>query len=455
MTHPRTLARTAGALYFVTHVTSVAAVVLYGGSAFDADAQLGCPLRPRGSPVGDRARLGIVGTAIALILLRSASPATAGGYLGLRTLEATVVLIGVVAILPAVARPATTAAPGLEPATIAGLHLLHDWTFLIGPGLVGPVHVILLAGTLLRRRQTPTVIPVLALVGAPLLLAVNLGVMFGLTTVQPVAALPLFAWEISLAHLPHREGVASNSLRRKSSAVMTLIWRIWSRWPGRRNVWARSAPPMATPTHKVPTGMPSCSVGPATPVSARPTSAPSTRRAPAAIATAAALADHRPFRHTEHGELDLAGVADHSPTEHLAGPGHIGEPTGHQAPGDGFRQPQREPALAQQLQHDGLHRVLVRTEDDIRHHGRNLALPSGQQCVGLRCGGCLGREAHLQAFPAARQERQRRVADFVQAGDHRVEPLVEPALARHVRRVRLRMTVASPLRMSRSGSTAC
>ena len=201
MPHPRTLARTAGALYFVTHVTSVAAVVLYGGSAFDADAQLaGRPSVLAAALLEIVLALGIVGTAIALYpLLRSASPATAGGYLGLRTLEATVVLIGVVAILPAVARPATTAAPGLEPATIAGLHLLHDWTFLIGPGLVGPVHAILLAWTLLRRRQTPTVIPVLALVGAPLLLAVNLGVMFGLTTVQPVAALPLFAWEISLA----------------------------------------------------------------------------------------------------------------------------------------------------------------------------------------------------------------------------------------------------------------
>ena len=40
MTNPRTTARIAGALYFVTHVTSVVAVILYGGSGFDPQAPL-------------------------------------------------------------------------------------------------------------------------------------------------------------------------------------------------------------------------------------------------------------------------------------------------------------------------------------------------------------------------------------------------------------------------------
>ncbi len=40
MASPRTTARVAGVLYFVTHLTSVGAVALYGGSAFDPEAPL-------------------------------------------------------------------------------------------------------------------------------------------------------------------------------------------------------------------------------------------------------------------------------------------------------------------------------------------------------------------------------------------------------------------------------
>lgn len=53
-----------------------------------------------------------------------------------RTLEAGVILVGVVAILPVVARPATGAGSGLTADVASGLHLVHDWTFLVGPGLI-------------------------------------------------------------------------------------------------------------------------------------------------------------------------------------------------------------------------------------------------------------------------------------------------------------------------------
>ena len=68
---------------------------------------------------------------------------------------------------------------------------------------------------------------------------------------------------------------------------MVENWRIRIRSPGRR-VWTASGsrPGMARPKNTVPTGWPSCSVGPATPVTARPTSAPRTRRAPSAICMA-------------------------------------------------------------------------------------------------------------------------------------------------------------------------
>ena len=61
-----------------------------------------------------------------------------------------------------------------------------------------------------------------------------------------------------------------------------------SRSPGRRNeIVSVGLPGRAIPKHTVPTAMPSCSVGPATPVTAMPTSASRTRCAPSAISRAA------------------------------------------------------------------------------------------------------------------------------------------------------------------------
>lgn len=191
----------AGVFYFVTHVTSVGAVLLYGSGAFDTTA----PLRGRTSVLSGALlevmlAASIVGTAVALYpALRRRSEAYASAYIGLRTLEASVILAGVVAILPVVARPATMAGAGIDPGVAAGLRLLHDWTFLIGPGLINPINTVVLAWLLLRTDAVPRAIPVLGLVGAVLIGTVNLFVMFGHIEPQPIAAVPIFAWEISLA----------------------------------------------------------------------------------------------------------------------------------------------------------------------------------------------------------------------------------------------------------------
>ncbi|MGL5816281.1 MAG: DUF4386 domain-containing protein [Phycicoccus sp.] len=201
MSTARVQARVAALLFLVTWVTSVAAVPLYGGSSFDPEA----PLAERSSVLAASLlevalAVAVVGTAVVLYpLIRPHGPASAIGYLALRTLEATVILVGVVAILPTVARPAATADPGLDPGVISGLHLLHDWTFLVGPGLINPVNAIVLAAVLLRRRLVARFIPILGIVGAILVGSMNVAVLSGAIGVQPLVAAPLFAWEISLA----------------------------------------------------------------------------------------------------------------------------------------------------------------------------------------------------------------------------------------------------------------
>lgn len=201
MTPARRTAVLAGALYFVTHVTSVAALVLYGGAGTGADVLAG--RRPQvllGAALEVALAVAVVGTAVALYpLLRERAPGVGAGYVGLRTLEASVILAGVVTVLPLVAVPSSQGAPGLTPEVAHGLALVHDWTFLVGPGLVVPVHTALLAAHLWRSRRTPRIIPALGLVGGPLVGAMNLAVMAGVTEIVPVLVVPVFAWEISLA----------------------------------------------------------------------------------------------------------------------------------------------------------------------------------------------------------------------------------------------------------------
>lgn len=197
----RSAARIAGSMYLVTHVTSVVAVILYGGSALDPEAALGSRTSVLlGGLLEVVLAAAVVGTAVALYpLVRRHAEGLGVAYVALRTLEASVILTGVVILLPAVAAPATAVAPGLSPEVIAGLRLVHDWTFLVGPGLVAPINTVVIAGLLLRHGLVAPWIPVLGLVGAPLVAGANLGVMFGLNQPQPWAAVPIFLWEISFA----------------------------------------------------------------------------------------------------------------------------------------------------------------------------------------------------------------------------------------------------------------
>ncbi|WP_210115762.1 DUF4386 domain-containing protein [Acidipropionibacterium timonense] len=201
MTDTRTPYRFAGVLYLVTHVTSVVAVILYGSSALDTRAALADrPSVITGALLEVVLALAIVGTGVVLYpLLRRAAPTLAASYTALRTLEASVILVGVVTILPTVARPAARGGSGVTPDVTAALHLVHDWTFLVGPGLVAPVHTAVLATLLLRHRMVPRWIPLLGLTGALVTTTHNLALLYGLMTPIAVSALPIFLWEISLA----------------------------------------------------------------------------------------------------------------------------------------------------------------------------------------------------------------------------------------------------------------
>lgn len=200
MKSTRRAARTAGVLFVITHVTSVPAAVLYG-----AVLAPGGELSARGETAVLVAALlevvlalGVVGTAVVLYpLVRRPHEGLALGYVALRALEAGVILVGVVAVLAVVATPG----PG---EVRDGLLAVHDATFLVGPGLVcAGGNTLVLAWLLYRSGQVPRFIPVLGLVGGPLVAAANagelLGLHGGLAGVAGLLVVPIFAWEVCLA----------------------------------------------------------------------------------------------------------------------------------------------------------------------------------------------------------------------------------------------------------------
>jgi hypothetical protein len=119
----------------------------------------------------------------------------------LRTLEAAVIAVGVVPLLAVVTlrQDRTAGAVAVARAMVS----LHDWTFLVGPSLVLGTNTVLLATVLYRSSLVPRFIPVLGLVGGPLVFAAGTAQLFGLfaqfSTWAAITAVPVFAWEICLA----------------------------------------------------------------------------------------------------------------------------------------------------------------------------------------------------------------------------------------------------------------
>lgn len=198
----------AGVLYLATFLASIPAVFLLGPVLDDPAYVLGDGADTRvlaGAALDIVNALACIGTAVVLLpVVRRQHEALAQGFLASRVLEAAIILTGVVSVLAVVTLrqdPPAGTDPDTLVAVAAGLVAVRDWTFLLGPGLA--VANALLLGTLMyRSRLVPRVIPVLGLVGAPLLLAANAATFFGLTeqvSVVSALALPgIFFWELSL-----------------------------------------------------------------------------------------------------------------------------------------------------------------------------------------------------------------------------------------------------------------
>ncbi|HLJ60279.1 MAG TPA: DUF4386 domain-containing protein [bacterium] len=212
MTSPRKLAIAAGICYLTTHVTSVAALILYGPILNNVNYIIGSGPDTRvllGAFCEVILAFAIIGSAVALFpVVKRQNEAVALGYVGLRTLEAGIIAIDVASLLAVVTlRQQLAGAASSDTASLValgrGLVALHNWTFLIGPSFTSGTNTVLIAYLMYTSRLVPRFIPVLGLIGGPLVFASVTGVLFGVygqySTVPAVAAVPEFAWELTLA----------------------------------------------------------------------------------------------------------------------------------------------------------------------------------------------------------------------------------------------------------------
>jgi hypothetical protein len=209
MSSYRKTAIVVGALFLITHVTSIVARVLYGPYLADA-TRLGTgddtPVLV-GAILEVILALTVVGTSIALYPVAKRQHAgLAVGYIALRTLEASVILTGVVGILTLVSVRASVADIADDTSIaplIDALVAFQDFTFLVGPGFICGANTVLMAWIMYKSGLVPRFIAVLGLVGGPLVFAFNVVKMFGFSEqTMPLAGLavvPIFSWELLLA----------------------------------------------------------------------------------------------------------------------------------------------------------------------------------------------------------------------------------------------------------------
>lgn len=201
-----------GVLFLITEIAAIAGLALYQPVLNDANYITGAGADSR-VLMGGLSELiliaAVIGTGVALYpVVKRQNHSLALGYVCARLLEAAIIAVGTISVLSVVTlRQDLAGAASTDDSTLVtvgkSLLAIHEWTFLLGPNFVLGANSLLLACLMYRSRLVPRGIAVLGLVGGPLIVTSATAVMFGLydqlSAWGSIAALPVFAWEVSLA----------------------------------------------------------------------------------------------------------------------------------------------------------------------------------------------------------------------------------------------------------------
>src|SRR5438876_8942574 len=210
MTSLRKTALVAGVFYLITFI-SIPTLALYGPVKNHRDWIL-----TSGSNTGVLVgaflevivALAGIGTAVTLYpVVKRQNEGFALGFVTSRLLEAAMIFTGVLSLLSLVTlRHDLGGAAGANAAalvTTGASHVaVYNWTMLLGQTLMPCINALLLGSLMYRSRLVPRIIPIVGLIGAPLLLAAVIAALFGgtghVSAFQAIATFPVAAWEFSL-----------------------------------------------------------------------------------------------------------------------------------------------------------------------------------------------------------------------------------------------------------------
>ncbi len=207
----RRTALVAGGFYLVPFISSIPAVFLLApvldnsnyiiSSGSDTRVLFGCFLDLINA-------IACIGTAVTLFsVVKRQHQGAALGFVAARLFEAAIIVIGVVSLLSVVSlRQNVTGGASTDDGSLVAvgqsLVAVRDWTFTLGPGLIPGINALLLGYLMYRSGLVPRLIPVLGLIGAPLLIASATATLFNsndpITALAAIATVPIFLWELSL-----------------------------------------------------------------------------------------------------------------------------------------------------------------------------------------------------------------------------------------------------------------
>ena len=209
MNAERNTARLFGWLFIATFVLSIPAYFIFYAPVSDEPGYITGAGADESFVVGLGALsetlliIANVGTATVLYrIIRRQSEAGALSYVAARIMESVFIGIGVIAMLTLLFLREES--PAIGDAAFGQLLLgVYDRAFLLGPGFfAGLANGVILGWLMYRTGLVPRGMAMLGLVGGPLLLLSAAAIMLGLAerggTLQGIATIPEFFWELSL-----------------------------------------------------------------------------------------------------------------------------------------------------------------------------------------------------------------------------------------------------------------
>jgi Domain of unknown function (DUF4386) len=208
MTSLRKTALVAGVFYLITFI-SIPTLALYGPLKNHRDWILSSGTSTGvlvGAFLEVIVALAGIGTAVTLYpVVKRQNEGMALGFVTSRVLEGAMIFTGVLSLLSLVSlRHDLGGANAAALVTTGASHVaVYNGTMLLGQTLMPCINALLLGSLMYRSRLVPRIIPVLGLIGAPLLIAAVIATLFGgdighVSAFRAIATLPVAAWEFSL-----------------------------------------------------------------------------------------------------------------------------------------------------------------------------------------------------------------------------------------------------------------